>query len=252
MTFGGFADRLIADLAPGFHNPKHAAQWIMTLTKYAAPMRERPIAEIGAEDVLACLKPLWNTRPETASRLRGRIERVLDAAKAKGLRHGENPARWRGHHAALPFEATPEFMARLRTREAVAARALEFLILTACRSGEVRGAEWREFDLDKAVWTIPAARMKAKREHRVPLTPRMRAIVDEARQQASGDLVFPSPGKRAPLSESAFKVLLDRMGDGAVTPHGFRSSFRDWVAEKTNFQGAVAEMALAHAIEDKT
>lgn len=266
-SFGAFADRLLADLAPGFHNPKHAAQWKMTLTHYAAPLRERAISAINTDDVLECLKPLWSKRPETASRLRGRIERVLDAAKAKGLRSGENPARWRGHldqllpkrqkltrghHAALRFEALPDFMAHLRTREAIAARALEFLILTAARSGEVRGAEWREFDLDKGVWTIPAARMKAKREHRVPLTPRLRAILAELQQEARGDLVFPSPGKRAPLSESAFKVLLDRMGFGAITPHGFRSSFRDWTSERTNFPGSVAEMALAHAIEDKT
>ncbi|MFZ2031081.1 MAG: integrase arm-type DNA-binding domain-containing protein [Vitreimonas sp.] len=182
-SFGAFADTLIEDLASGFHNPKHAAQWRMTLTKYAAPLRTRPIADIATEDVLDCLKPLWSKRPETASRLRGRIERVLDAAKAKGLRSGENPARWRGHldqllpkrqklsrghHAALPFEGVPDFVTQLRLREATAARALEFLILTACRSGEVRGACWSEFDFDKGVWSIPASRMKSKREHRVP------------------------------------------------------------------------------------
>ncbi|MDX2277213.1 MAG: integrase arm-type DNA-binding domain-containing protein [Hyphomonadaceae bacterium] len=266
-SFGAFADSLIDDLESGFHSAKHVAQWRMTLTQYAAPLRPRPLADIDTEDVLACLKPLWTKRPETASRLRGRIERVLDAAKAKGLRSGENPARWRGHldqllpkrqkltrghHPALPFEAVPDFMAQLRTREAPAARALEFLILTACRSGEVRNAEWREIDVDKGVWTIPAARMKSKREHRVPLTTRMLAILKDARAKTNGDLVFPGPTRGLALSDSAFKVLLDRMGFGEITPHGFRSSFRDWTSELTDFSREVAEMALAHVIEDKT
>ena len=265
-SFGAFADSLVDDLAFGFENAKHVAQWRMTLERYAAPLRPLPISAIQTEDVLVCLKPVWTTLPETGSRLRGRIERVLDAAKAKGLRSGENPARWRGHldqllpkrqkltrghHAALKFEALPDFMRELRVRDALAARALEFLILSACRSGEVRSARWSEIDLDKRVWTIPAARMKSKREHRVPLTQRMLEILAAMRQATSSEFVFPGP-RGKPFSESAFKVLLDRMGHGEITPHGFRSSFRDWAAEKTGFANEVAEMALAHVVSDKT
>ncbi len=266
-SFGAFADSLIDDLGGGFQSAKHLAQWRMTLTHYAAPLRSKAIAEISTEDVLDCLKPWWAKRPETASRLRGRVERVLDAAKARGLRSGENPARWRGHldhllpkrpklsrghHAALPFEQVGAFVAALQARDAVSARALEFLILSACRSGEVRGACWSEIDREKQVWTIPAARMKAKREHRVPLTSRMLQILAQARQGEGADLVFPAPSGEKMLSDSAFRVLLQRMGFEEITPHGFRSAFRDWVAETTLFPGEVAEMALAHVIEDKT
>ncbi len=179
-------------MRPSWRNAKHAAQWEMTLRDYAAPLRRLPVDKITTDDVLSILKPLWNAKPETASRLRGRIERVLDAAKAQGLRNGENPARWRGHldqllpkrqrltrghHAAMSYAEVPAFMGALQAREATAAPALEFTILTAARSGEVLGARWEEFDLERAVWTIPAVRMKAGREHRVPLSRRALKIV---------------------------------------------------------------------------
>lgn len=266
-TFGAFADGLVADLKKGFSNEKHRAQWRMTLERYAAPIRGKRIDQITTEDVLGVLKPIWATRPETASRLRGRIERVLNAAKAEGFRDGENPTRWsghldqrlpkrqklsRGHHAALPFKDVPNFMTELRRRDASAARALEFLILSATRGGETRGAKWKEFDLDQRVWTIPATRMKSKREHRVPLTSRMIDILEDAKNSKLNDLVFPGQGGSQPFSDGTFKVLLDRMGYGHITPHGFRSSFRDWAAETTSYAHEVAEMALAHVISDRT
>lgn len=266
-TFGAFADGLVDDLASGFSNAKHIEQWRTTLTTHAAAIRDRPINTITTHDVLSVVKPLWTTRPETASRLRGRIERVLSAAKAQGLRDGENPARWRGHldqrlpkrqklsrghHAALPFDDVPDFMRKLRERDAPAARALEFLILSATRGGETRGARWEEIDLDKRLWTIPAERMKSKRPHRVPLTPRMIEVLKLLTQGSGADLVFTGPKAGKPLSESAFKVLLDRMGYDAITPHGFRSAFRDWAGERTAFPHEVSEMALAHVIKDKT
>src|ERR1700737_1916877 len=191
-SFGECADQLIAAMRPSWRNRKHVAQWEMTLRDYAAPLRRLPVDKVTTDDVLSVLKPIWHEKPETASRLRGRIERVLDAAKAQGLRSGENPARWRGHldqllpkrqrltrghHAAMGYAEVPTFIGDLRSRQATAALALEFAILTAARSGEVLGARWNEFDLDRAVWTIPAARMKAGREHRVPLSPRALKIV---------------------------------------------------------------------------
>ena len=203
-TFGECADRLIAAMRPSWRNGKHAAQWKMTLGQYAAPVRPAPHAHaITTDDVLSVLKPLWNEKPETASRLRGRIERVLDAAKAQGLRTGENPARWRGHldqllpkrqrltrgnHAAMSYGDVPAFIGDLQSREATAALALEFTILTAARRGEVLGARWDEFDLERAVWTVPAYRMKAGREHRVPLSTRALKII-KALHQADGGRV---------------------------------------------------------------
>ena len=214
------------------------------------------------------LKPVWTTKPETASRLRGRIEKVLDAAKANGLRSGENPARWRGHldhllpkakklarghHPALPFDDVPAFLTELRARPAVAARALEFTILTAARSGEALGARWNEIDAERAVWTIPKERMKGHREHRVPLSESALAILrgmDELRGE-NGLFVFPGQRPGRPLSNMAMEMQLRRMKRDAVTVHGFRSSFRDWAAEKTSFPNHVVEMALAHVIGDK-
>jgi integrase len=270
-TFGEMADHLIASMTPEWRNEKHRAQWSMTLTKYAAPLRVLPVDKVTTEDVLQVLKPLWTTRPETASRLRGRIERVLDAAKALGQRSGENPALWRGHlanllpkrqkltrghHAAMPFVDVPAFMAKLRERDALAARALEFLILTAARSGEVYGARWSEIDLDNKVWTVPAARMKAGRVHRVPLTSRAVAILEEAAKLRADDiadaLIFPGRRSGRPMSVMAMEMLLRRMGHDAVTVHGFRSSFRDWAGECTHFPREVAEAALAHVVGDET
>ena len=264
-TFGKMADDVVAALSPGWRNDKHIAQWTMTLTVHAAAIREKPVNEITTEDVLSVLKPLAD-RPETASRLRGRIERVLDAAKAKGFRTGENPATWRGHlnhllpkrqkltrghHAAMPFADVPAFVARLKEREAMAALALEFAILTAARTGEVIGARWAEIDLAAKVWAVPAGRMKAAREHRVPLSARAVEILDRAAESRRGAYVFPGPGKDRALSTNALRALLIRM-DAAVTAHGFRSSFRDWAGEASTFPRELAEAALAHTVGDAT
>ena len=262
-TFGEVADQLIDDLSPSWRNPKHRAQWTMTLESYAAPLRKLPVDDITVEHVLGVLKPLWRTRPETASRLRGRIERVLDAARAKGHRIGENPARWRGyldrllparqlltrgHHAAMAFADLPAFVDALRKHDAVSARALEFLILTAARSGEVLGAKWAEFDLERRIWTVPAHRMKGAREHRVPLAPRAVEIMSIMQTIRVGDYVFPGrqPGK--PLSNMALEMVLRRMKVEGATVHGFRSTFRDWAGERTQFPREVAEAALAHTV----
>jgi integrase len=263
-TFGECADRLIGAMRPSWRSGKHAAQWEMTLREYAAPLRGLPVDKITTDDVLSVLKPPWNEKPETASRLRGRIERVLDAAKAQGLRSGENPARWRGHldhllakrqrltrghYPAMTYADVSAFMATLRKREGIAARALEFGILTAARSGEVIGARWVEFDLDGAVWTVPAARMKAGKEHRIPLAPRALKIVKD--MGLSGEFVFPGGKPGRPLSAKALAKALRRMKVKNATVHGFRSTFRDWAAECTNFTNEVCEAALAHVIENK-
>ncbi len=265
-TFGEAADRLVEDLKSQWRNEKHREQWAMTLREYAAPIRARKVDEIDTEAVLSVLKPIWQEKPETASRLRGRIERVLDAAKAKGERQGENPARWRGHldhllparqklsrghHAAMPFDDLPAFVASLREREAVSALGLEFLILTAARSGEVLGARWDEVDIDAKVWTVPAGRMKAGKEHRVPLSARAVEILQKVKPLRDGDYVFPGQRKAKGLSIMAFEMLLRRMG-ADYTTHGFRSAFRDWAGEATNFPRDVAEQALAHAVGDAT
>ena len=265
-TFGECADRVIEAMRPSWRNSKHAAQWEMTLREYAAPLRRLPVDTITTEDVLSVLKPLWNEKPETASRLRGRIERVLDAAKAQGLRTGENPARWRGHldqllpkrqrltrghHAAMNYAEVPTFMGDLRARQATAALALEFTVLTAARSGEVLRARWEEFDLDRAVWTIPANRMKAGREHRVPLSKRALKIVRAMNEDRRNDFVFGGQKAGKPLSVMALEMVLRRMKVDGVTVHGFRSAFRDWAAESTNFSNEVCEAALAHVIKNK-
>ena len=265
-TFGECADRVIEAMRPSWRSSKHAAQWEMTLRDYAAPLRRLPADRITTDDVLSVLKPLWNDKPETASRVRGRIERVLDAAKAQGLRVGENPARWRGHldqllpkrqrltrghHAAMSYAELPGFMSDLKSRQATAALALEFAILTAARSGEVLGARWEEFDLDRAVWTVPAMRMKAGREHRVPLSRRGLKIVKAMHEARDGDFVFPGQNSGKPLSVMALEMVLRRMKIESATVHGFRSAFRDWAAECTNFTNEVCEAALAHVIENK-
>jgi integrase len=266
VTFGECADRLIEAMRPSWRNGKHAAQWEMTLRDYAAPLRRLPVDKISTNDVLSALKPHWNQKPETASRLRGRIERVLDAAKAQGLRSGENPARWRGHldqllpkrqrltrghHAAMSYAEIPAFLSGLQARQATAALALEFVVLTAARSGEVLGARWDEFDLDRAVWIIPATRMKAGREHRVPLSRRTLKIVKAMHEVRNGDFVFPGQKPGKPLSVTTLEMVLRRMKIDGVTVHGFRSAFRDWSAECTNFTNEVCEAALAHMIENK-
>jgi integrase len=267
-TFGQEADDFVVAMGPQFRNAKHLDQWKMTLKVYAAPLRTKRVDKISTADVLEVLKPIWLTKPETAARLRGRIERVLDAAKARGHRAGENPALWRGHldkllpkrrklsrghHAAMPYAEVPAFVANLRKREAMAARALEFTVLTAARSGETFGATWKEIDLVAALWTIPAGRMKAGREHRVPLTPRAVEILNELAGLGAGPNAYVFPGQREgrPLSTMAMDMILRRMKVD-FTVHGFRSSFRDWAGEETAFPRDVAEAALAHVVGDQT
>jgi integrase len=238
----------------------------MTLTDYAALLRPMKVDSIDTEAVLRVLAPVWQAKPETASRLRGRIERVLDAARAKGERQGENPARWRGHldhllparqkltrghHAAMDYADLPAFLATLRDREAVAALGLEFLILTAARTGEALGATWGEIDLDGKVWTVPAERMKAGREHRVPLSPAVIAVIEKLKALRQGDHLFPGHRKDRPLSNMAFEMLMRRMSQN-VTVHGFRSAFRDWAGEASTFPREIAEGALAHTVGDAT
>jgi integrase len=259
MTFDQCADAYITAHDPSWSNPKHRQQWRNTLRDHASPtIGDLAVSAIDTGLVLKVLEPLWASRPETASRLRGRIESVLDWAKVRGLRDGENPARWKGHldhllpararvrkvkhHPALPYGEIDALVTLLRAQEGTAARALEFLILTAARGGEVIGATWHEIDMDAAVWTIPAERMKGGREHRVPLSDRALAILEGMRGR-DRELVFP-------LSEKAMAMLLRRIGRNDVTVHGFRSTFRDWAAETTAYPNHVVELALAHAISN--
>ena len=266
-TFGQVADELIESKGAGWRNSKHRAQWHMTLEIYAAPLRALPVAEVTTEQILAVLQPIWTSKPETASRTRGRIEAVIDAARARGLIPSDaaNPARWkghlanllpprerlsRGHHAALPWTELPAFMAQLRARPGLSARALEWTILTASRLGEALGTRWGEIDLSGRLWEVPKERMKAKRAHRVPLSPPAMALLASLPAGESGDLVFPGfkPGK--PLSDMVMKSLFTRMRAGGITSHGFRSTFRDWAGEATSHPREVCEAALAHAVGD--
>ena len=264
VTFKAAAEAYIETNEDGWRNGKHRQQWRNTLTAYVYPLiGELPVAEVATAHVLQIIEPIWKSKAETASRLRGRIETILDAAKARGYREGENPARWRGHiaqilpkrsrlarghHTALPYDALPELIDRLRAREAVAALALEFAILTAARSGEVLGATWAEVDLDKAIWTIPASRMKAGKEHRVPLSTRAVELLEKVKP-LKAEALFPG-AKGGRLSGMAMSMLLRRM-QVDVTVHGFRSSFRDWAAERTSYAHEVCELALAHTINNK-
>lgn len=266
-SFGDCCDKFLASMEGQWRNEKHRAQWRMTLGEYAKPIRSKMVSEIGTDDVLKVLSPIWQAKPETASRLRGRIERVLDFAKVRGWRTGENPALWRGHlksilparqrltrghHAAMPYRDIPAFIAQLPGKDAMAARALEFLILTAARSGEVLGAAWAEMDLEKAIWTIPAKRMKAGKEHRVPLSPRALAIVKALHETRISAYVFPGQKEGKPLSGMALEMQMRRMKADAFTVHGFRSAFRDWAGDCTSFPRDVAEQALAHRVGDAT
>ena len=267
-TFGEVADALIEAKASAWRSAKHRAQWVMTLTNYAAPLRSLAVDDIDTEAVLSVLQPLWQSKPETASRLRGRIEAVLDAARAWGYtpRHQANPARWRGHldallpkrhkltrghHAAMAYDSVPGFIARLRERESMAALALEFTILTAARSGEVLGAKWSEVDIDKQVWTIPAQRMKSARPHRVPLSAPALTILAKLNEAKMSDYIFTGVRPERPLSAMAMAMAMRRMKVEGVTVHGFRSSFRDWAGNMSRFPRELAEAALAHTIGDK-
>lgn len=264
-TFAEAAEQVHEEHKASWANPKHAAQWLNTLKTYACPhFGTRRVDQIETPDVLRALAPIWLTKPETARRVRQRIGTVLDWAKTAGHRSGENPIEGvaRGlpkqtdtveHHAALPYTEVPAFVARLQgaDRGEVTKLAFEFLILTALRTSEVLGAHWEEIDADAAIWTVPAMRMKMKRVHRVPLTPRALAILERAMLLANDSpYVFPGQKPMKPLSNMAFDMTLRRMAV-PVTAHGFRSSFRDWAAEQTNFPHEVAEMALAHVVKNR-
>jgi integrase len=264
MSFDECATAYIAAHRAGWRNVKHASQWTNTIATYCSPIFGKfPVQLVDVGLVMKAIEPVWSTKPETAGRVRGRIERILDWAKVRGYRDGENPARWRGHldhllpargkvrrvkhHAALPYSELPAFVAALRGRDAVAARALEFAILTAARTSEALGAKWSEVDLDARVWTIPAERMKAGREHRVPLSDRAIEIIRSMIARKQNDYIFYGDS-RATLSNMSLLMLLRRMGRNDITTHGFRSTFRDWVEEQTDTPRAVAEMALSHAV----
>ena len=270
VSFEDCAKGYISAHASAWRNEKHKAQWAATLATYAYPeIGTKAVGTITADDVVRVLEPIWQDKTETASRLRGRIEVVLDHAKARGWRAGENPAKWKGnlshrlakpsavaqveHHAALPWQQAGDFVIKLQKVEAVTARALEFVILTASRTNEVLGARWSEFDLDEKVWTVPAERMKNKREHRVPLTDRSVEILTGLLPLRSSPDGFVFPGARpgSGLSQMSLAMLLRRLGYAEITVHGFRSTFRDWVSESTSYPDEIAEMALAHTIKNK-
>lgn len=265
-TFRWCTEEYLKTKSSEWKNAKHRQQWENTLEAYAMPhMGLVCVSDLDLPHILACLEPIWNTKNETASRLRGRIESVLDWATVRKYRNGDNPARWKGHldkvlaapgkiqkvehHRALPVDDMPSFMQDLSKRPGIAPRALELLIYTAARSGEVRGAEWSELDLNKAVWTIPAQRMKAGVEHRVPLSKAALMLIAHMPHVEGSNLIFPG-SKGQPLSDMTLTAVMRRMNVSAV-PHGFRSTFRDWVGEKTSFPRELAEQALAHSFESK-
>jgi integrase len=268
VTFRECAEKYIAAHEASWKNPKHAAQWPSSLRTYAYPaFGNLPVSDIDLALVLKALEPIWYEKPETASRVRGRIETVLDWATTRGYRRGDNPARWKGfletvlpakaklqkveHHAALPYREMPAFMQDLREREGVSARALEFTILTACRTGEVIRARWAEIDLADKTWTIPASRMKGGKEHRVPLADPLLRMLDSLPGEVGNDFVFVGGKTGQPLSNMALLALLKRMGRSDLTTHGFRSTFRDWASETTAYPHEICEMALAHVIKNK-
>jgi integrase len=267
ITFEEACARYIAANRKGWKNIKHAGQWETTLKTYAYPLIGRlPVQAIDVDLVMKVLDPIWSTKAETASRVRGRIETVIDGCKARGEYIGENPARWRGHletllpkrsktskvknHPALPYGDLPGFMQELRTRDSIAASALEFQILTAVRPGNALAARWSEIDRTAAVWTIAAENMKGNREHKVPLSAAALAVLDRMEKiRNGGDYIFYSPGSGRALRDAATGAVIDRMGRDDIVPHGFRSTFRDWAAER-GYPDAVAEAALAHSVSD--
>jgi len=265
ITFNKCAAKYIEAHRDGWRNPKHAEQWVNTLETYCGSVfGTLPVQAVDTALVLSALEPIWKTKTTTATRLRGRIENVLSWATVHGYREGENPARWKGHldqllarpskvatvehHAALPHREMGAFMADLRKQEGIGAAALEFAILTAARSGEVRGATWAEIDVDAALWTIPAARMKGGREHRVPLSASALAVLARMQEKRQGAHVFPGAKEGKPLSDMSLTAVLRRMERGDLTAHGFRSTFRDWASDCTSYSREVCEMALAHAV----
>jgi integrase len=266
MTFDQCATAYIAAHKDGWRNTKHAAQWESTLRLHASPViGTLPVADIALPQIMKILEPIWREKTETATRIRGRVESIIDWATVRGFRTGDNPARWRGHldhllpkpskvakvehHAAVAFDQLQEFFERLRQQDGTGARALSFLILTGARSGEVRGATRGEIDFEAGVWTVPGERMKAGREHRVPLSSAALELIAASKAVSDQALLFPAP-RGGQLSDMTLSAVMRRMKVQAV-PHGFRSTFRDWCAECTDFPREVAEMALAHAISDK-
>lgn len=269
VTFDQAVEAYLEAHEPSWRNPKHRQQWRNTLATYCSPiLGSMPVQKIETAHVLKVIEPIWATKTETASRVRGRIETILDWARARNYRTGENPARWRGHlanvlpprsrvqkvrhHPAMPHHEVAAFMAELAAKTNIAASALRFVILTAVRTNEALQATWSEFDLEKRVWLIPAERMKSGREHRVPLSPQAYEIIKDLHSIRHGNYVFPGQRFGRPLSEMSMLMLLRAMGREDITVHGFRSSFRDWAAEATNFPREVAEAALAHVVGDKT
>ncbi|WP_066273116.1 tyrosine-type recombinase/integrase [Hydrogenophaga palleronii] len=265
-TFEQAATAYIEAHGDTWKNAKHRAQWEATLKTYAYPiMGKLHVRDVGQEQVLKVLEPIWKTKNETASRVRGRIESVLDWATVRKYRSGENPARWKGHldhllaapskvkkvkhHRALPIDEMSTFMKELRLREGMAARALEFTILTAARSGEARGACWSEMDLDAGIWTVPAERMKAGKEHRVPLSAAALQLLKALPRLEKGEQIFYAP-RGGQLSDMSLTAVMRRMEVDAV-PHGFRSTFRDWAGERTQYPRELAEQALAHVLDNK-
>lgn len=263
MSFREAAKQYLAAHRAGWRSPRHAAMWEASIDTYVNPViGALPVAAIDLPLVMKVLEPLWNDKTETASRVRGRIEAVLGWATTRGYRTGDNPARWRGHlenllpkpgkvkrverFAAMPYAEIGAFMVELRQQKSIAARALEFAILTAARTGEVIGARWDEINMTERLWTVPAERMKAGREHRVPLSDAAMVVLDELRATPVDEYVF--PGVAGPLNHKTLLRLLERMQRTDITVHGFRSTFRDWAAERTSFPAEVAEMALAHSV----
>ncbi len=269
MTFKECADGYIASHRSKWSNLKHARQWTSTLEKYVYDkIGQLPVNEVDVTMVVEVLNQIWTSKPETASRVRGRIERVLDWATVSGYRTGDNPARWKGHldnvlparndvravkhHPAMPYSDVSAFVQALREMEGVSPRALEFAILTAARTGEVVGARWSEIDISSGIWIIPAERMKSKREHRVPLSKRAIDILQSLPHDKKSDFVFIGDKAGATLSNMALLMTLRRMGRDDVTVHGFRSTFKDWATERTTYPNEMTEMALAHVVSDKT
>lgn len=266
LTFQECADQYIASHRSGWKNPKHVNQWTNTIATYCGPIIGKlPVKQVDVAHIMRVLDPIWATKAETASRVRGRIESILDWATVRGYREGDNPARWKGqldhllskiskvkrvtHHKALGYTQMAELMVSLRQVAGNGSKALEFAILTACRSGEVRFATWEEVNLKDNVWIIPAERMKAGKEHRIPLSDAALAVLDQMDQ--STNLIFPGMTEGKALSDMSLSAALRRMGRDDITVHGFRSTFRDWAAECTAYPREVAEMALAHTIGDK-
>jgi integrase len=265
VTFGQVADEYFAAKKAEYRNEKYREMVRVALTRTLASLRPVSVAEINTEVVLAALKPVWVVAPETGKRLREKVAAVLDAAAAKGLRSGENPARWKGHlehllpkrqkiekthHAAMDYREVPAFIERLRADANIAAHALEFTILTASRSNETFGAQWSEIDLRAKVWVLPKERMKSGREHRVPLSGRAVEILERLSEARTGCYIFPSPRGDRPLSHIAMQKVLTRLGVENATVHGFRSSFRDWAGHETHFPREICEQALAHRLGD--